>query len=129
MGVATTRASVSFVSSYSNRSQSFRPSLPCCAVMTASLLWGCGSSEGDRASPATSPQPTDSQVPAPDDAGGTLETVDNGDLVGVECEGEAVSQCSVDLGTYNGVHSCATGVQFCTEGRWGPCEEGSMEDQ
>lgn len=99
--------------------------------MTASLLWGCGSADADRAAPADSTTPTDSLFPpAPDDdIADAEETVDAGDLAGVECDTYAIRQCSVDLGTYNGVHSCASGVQYCVDGEWGPCEEGSMEDQ
>ncbi len=117
---------------------SLRPSIPCAAFVTATLLVGCGASEEDRPSSPDSlsgnsltPSATEEETETVDDTAAEeeQEVVDYGDLGGSDCDSYAIRQCSIDLGTYNGVHSCVQGVQYCTDGRWGACQEGSMEDQ
>ncbi len=45
-----------------------------------------------------------------------------GGASGGECEPGEVEDCSVELGTHNGVHSCVTGERVCRGGAWGACE-------
>jgi hypothetical protein len=44
------------------------------------------------------------------------------------CPDGRVRDCTVDLGTYNGVHSCFTGQQRCYCGEWGPCVDPELLD-
>jgi hypothetical protein len=39
------------------------------------------------------------------------------------CEDGTIRDCSVDLGTFDGVHSCFSGQQLCHCAAWGPCVE------
>jgi hypothetical protein len=53
--------------------------------------------------------------------GGSGGQLDNG-----ACPDGAVRDCSVDLGTFNGVHSCFKGQQLCHCTAWGPCVEAAV---
>lgn len=61
-----------------------------------------------------------------DETGAPPASVDDGPNFGVEsgpCTGGASRECSIDLGTVDGVHSCFVGEQHCDDGTWGPCVE------
>jgi hypothetical protein len=46
-----------------------------------------------------------------------------GQVDGAACEDGTIRDCSVDLGTFEGVHSCFSGQQLCHCAAWGPCVE------
>jgi hypothetical protein len=84
-------------------------SCPLVVLGLAGIGWvlGCGSSEE-----TTSRRPWSA-------TGGSSSTAPIEDTLA--CADGAIRKCSVDLGTYNNVHSCFVGCQFCQDGSWGDC--------
>jgi hypothetical protein len=40
---------------------------------------------------------------------------------GAACGPNEKRNCSIDRGTFMGIHDCAAGTQYCEDGRWGVC--------
>lgn len=84
-------------------------------ALAGAFLAGCGGSPESR--PVETVPVQDSIVPIDD----PVVPTDATDLAGEPCEDAASRECVIDLGEYNGVHSCFVGVQDCEKGEWGPC--------
>jgi hypothetical protein len=83
-------------------------------VLTTAWL-ACGSSDNATGSGGGLPE----AVPGDASIGDAVER--DTDLDVHVCNDDASVECTIDLGTHNGVHDCAKGSQTCKNGKWSAC--------
>ena len=88
-------------------------------VLAVPLLTGCGNDEGPAPAPAPTTSATSlSESKATGGAGSAQVSPDDS-----KCTNLQVRECSVKLSAQGAVQNCFVGLQLCSDGVWGTCQE------